>query len=82
MDKLTKAFTFRTIEARGDCVTSPLPYDQTIYARDALSKAIYERLFSWLVSKLNDSLQSTNSGRKTLMGILDIYGFEIFDSNR
>jgi myosin-1 len=58
-----------------------LTYDQTSYARDALAKAVYERLFSWLVHKLNDSLRPEYSGKKTLMGILDIYGFEIFESN-
>ncbi len=62
-------------------MTSPLTYDQTSYARDALAKAVYERLFSWLVHKLNDSLRPEYSGKKTLMGILDIYGFEIFESN-
>ena len=82
MEKLTKAFTFKTIEARGEFVTSPLAYDQSSYARDALSKAVYERLFSWLVQKLNHSLKSNYDGKKSVMGILDIYGFEIFESNR
>ena len=81
-EKLTKAFTHKTIEARGDFVTSPLTYDQTSYARDALAKAVYERLFNWLVRKLNDSLKPKYTGKKTLMGILDIYGFEIFENNR
>ena len=80
--KLDRAFTHRTIDARGDVVTSPLSREMAIYARDALAKAIYDRLFTWLVVRLNTSLQS-KQGRKTeVMGILDIYGFEIFDRNR
>lgn len=63
-------------------MTSPLTFEQSMYARDAFSKAVYERLFSWLVSKLNTSLLSNYDGKKTLMGILDIYGFEIFEANR
>jgi myosin-1 len=79
---LKLSFTNRTIEARGDYVTTPLTRDQAIYARDALAKAVYERLFSWLVNKLNSSLQcKDHKGGKTLMGLLDIYGFEIFERN-
>ncbi|KAK8726216.1 hypothetical protein OTU49_010428 [Cherax quadricarinatus] len=80
-DVLRKALTHRTIEARGDIVTSPLNPEQAVYARDALAKSVYERVFNWLVVRLNHSLESPESGRKTLLGILDIYGFEIFDKN-
>uniref|UniRef100_V5HVM9 Putative myosin class ii heavy chain n=1 Tax=Ixodes ricinus TaxID=34613 RepID=V5HVM9_IXORI len=81
---LRDALTNRTIEARGELVTTPLNRDQAIYARDALAKAIYERLFRWLVHKINVSLrpQATRpSERRTLMGLLDIYGFEVFKKN-
>lgn len=79
--ELLMALTHRTIEARGDVVTSPLNPEQAVYARDALAKSVYERVFNWLVKRLNKTLRSTESGRKTLLGILDIYGFEIFDKN-
>lgn len=75
--------THRTIDARGDVVTSPLNKDLSVYARDALSKAIYDRLFTWLVKRLNNSLQPKEEYHKnTVMGILDIYGFEVFGKNR
>lgn len=51
-----------------------------IYARDALAKAVYDRLFTWLVSRINTSLHP-ETNRNNVMGILDIYGFEIFDKN-
>lgn len=75
--------THRTIDARGDVVTSPLNRDLAIYARDALAKAVYDRLFSWLVRRINASLHSSRSHRNKnrVMGILDIYGFEIFQRN-
>ena len=80
--KLDRAFTHRTIDAKGDVVTSPLSRDMAIYARDALAKAVYDRLFTWLVKRLNTSLQPTQGQKKEVMGILDIYGFEIFEINR
>lgn len=81
--ELKAALTNRTIEARGDVVTSPLNRDTAIYARDALAKAIYDRLFTWLVKRINSSLHSNAMNRKKnqVMGILDIYGFEVFPKN-
>ena len=35
---------------------SPLTVDQAVYARDALAKAVYGRMFNWLVKELNSSL--------------------------
>lgn len=80
--QLRNAFTNRTIEARGDVVTSPLNRDLAIYARDALAKAVYDRLFTWLVSRINASLHADHIAKKNIvMGILDIYGFEVFKKN-
>lgn len=79
---LSAALTHRTIEARGELVTSPLNRESAIYARDALAKAVYDRLFTWLVGRINKSLHPENASRKNnVMGILDIYGFEIFQKN-
>ncbi|KAL4184475.1 hypothetical protein AMTRI_Chr10g225820 [Amborella trichopoda] len=49
-------------------------------SRDGLAKTIYSRLFDWLVDKINVSIgQDQNS--KSLIGVLDIYGFESFKTN-
>jgi len=49
-------------------------------SRDGLAKTIYSRLFDWLVDKINSSIgQDPNS--KSLIGVLDIYGFESFKTN-
>jgi myosin I len=83
VNALTKALLNKTIIARGDVVTTPLNRELAIYARDALAKAIYDRLFTWLVERLNRSLKPIEEVSKTkVMGILDIYGFEIFGKNR
>jgi myosin-1 len=57
------------------------------FAKDALAKAIYSRLFEWLVAHINRTLKTTvskNGGRfnkNKSIGILDIYGFEILHNN-
>ena len=44
----------------------------------ALAKSIYERLFLWMVIKINEMLD-TKQQRNYYIGVLDIAGFEIFD---
>ncbi|KAF9795843.1 hypothetical protein SFRURICE_003305 [Spodoptera frugiperda] len=80
--KLKEVLTSRTISARGDVVNTPLDLEQAQYARDALAKAIYDKHFSWLVSRLNASLAPKDKdSQSSVIGILDIYGFEIFPKN-
>uniref|UniRef100_A0A8C9VJN6 Myosin IH n=1 Tax=Scleropages formosus TaxID=113540 RepID=A0A8C9VJN6_SCLFO len=62
-------------------VLSPFSVDHAIYARDALTKALYDRTFTWLVNKINESLENKDSTKKTVIGLLDIYGFEVFYVN-
>ncbi|XP_062291121.1 unconventional myosin-Vb-like [Scomber scombrus] len=49
-------------------------------ARDALAKHIYAHMFDWIVEHINKSLQ-TSSKQHSFIGVLDIYGFETFESN-
>jgi myosin heavy subunit len=37
---------------------SALTKEQGLYVRDALAKGIYDRLFTWIVQKINESLTS------------------------
>uniref|UniRef100_H2YYW5 Myosin motor domain-containing protein n=1 Tax=Ciona savignyi TaxID=51511 RepID=H2YYW5_CIOSA len=46
----------------------------------ALSKGLFGRHFDWLVKLINQTL-STKLPRSFFIGVLDIAGFEIFDSN-
>ncbi|KAI3730239.1 hypothetical protein L1987_61408 [Smallanthus sonchifolius] len=50
------------------------------FSRDGLAKAIYSRLFDWLVDKINVSI-GQDADSKCLIGVLDIYGFESFKNN-
>ncbi|XP_023589424.1 unconventional myosin-Ih [Trichechus manatus latirostris] len=78
---LLDALTHRKIEAKTEEVICPLTLDLSVYARDAMAKAVYGRTFTWLVNKINSSLVNKDFTRKTVIGLLDIYGFEVFDKN-
>ncbi|KAM4698418.1 unconventional myosin-Ib isoform 3-T3 [Rhinophrynus dorsalis] len=78
---LERAFNFRTVEAKQEKVSTTLNVAQAYYARDALAKNMYSRLFSWLVNRINESIKAQSKVRKKVMGVLDIYGFEIFEEN-
>ncbi|PNJ73856.1 MYO1B isoform 7, partial [Pongo abelii] len=77
---LERAFSFRTVEAKQEKVSTTLNVAQAYYARDALAKNLYSRLFSWLVNRINESIKAQTKVRKKVMGVLDIYGFEIFEN--
>lgn len=51
---------------------------QVVYAVGALAKATYDRMFKWLVTRINKTLD-TKLARQFFIGVLDIAGFEIFD---
>ncbi|XP_057707924.1 unconventional myosin-Ib isoform X3 [Corythoichthys intestinalis] len=78
---LERAFSYRTVEAKVEKVSTTLNVAQAYYARDALAKNLYSRLFSWLVTRINESIKAQTKTRHKVMGVLDIYGFEIFEDN-
>ncbi|XP_023494791.2 unconventional myosin-Ig [Equus przewalskii] len=56
------------------------------YARDACAKAVYQRLFEWVVDRINGVMEPRGrdprrDGKDTVIGVLDIYGFEVFPVN-
>ncbi|KAJ5218083.1 Myosin-1 [Penicillium cinerascens] len=83
--QVNKALTNRMMETsrggrRGSVYEVPLNTVQASAVRDALSKAIYFNLFDWIVARVNQSLAARGSIANSI-GILDIYGFEIFEKN-
>lgn len=83
---LGEALTHKKLTAKGEEMISPLNFEQAMSARDALAKAVYGRTFTWLVQKINQSLavkeEIYQSGKSsTVIGLLDIYGFEVLQHN-
>ncbi|XP_055916560.1 unconventional myosin-Va isoform X1 [Eupeodes corollae] len=79
-DDLRKWLITRQIESYHENVLIPNNIAAAESAKDALAKHIYSKLFQYIVAVINKSL---NSGRKQscFIGVLDIYGFETFDTN-
>lgn len=71
----------RTVEAGNERVSTHLTTAQAYYAKDALCKAIYRRMFTWMIQRINDSIKVKKRGKRKVIGVLDIYGFEIFRNN-
>ncbi|XP_028276646.1 unconventional myosin-Ic isoform X2 [Parambassis ranga] len=82
---LGEALTHKKLTAKGEEMISPLNFEQAVSARDALAKAVYGRTFTWLVEKINHSLalkdEIYSSKDPSLIGLLDIYGFEVLQHN-
>ncbi|XP_043189559.1 myosin heavy chain, muscle-like isoform X30 [Amphibalanus amphitrite] len=68
------------IKVGNEFVTQGRNKDQVYYSVGALAKAMYDRMFKWLVKKVNLTLD-TKQKRHRFIGVLDIAGFEIFDFN-
>lgn len=83
---LTQALTNRSITAgAGKAITKALTEKEAAEACDALVKALYDRLFKWIVNRINENIQyrgeDTPEDSLTSIGVLDIYGFEILQFN-
>ncbi|XP_075300225.1 unconventional myosin-Vb-like [Opisthocomus hoazin] len=70
----------RKLVTAGETYLKPLSRQQALDSRDALAKHMYGQVFRWMVSRVNRALRSLESHR-TSIGILDIYGFEMFELN-
>lgn len=79
---LTNFLTIRQMQTQhgaraGTNYAVPLNRMQALATRDALAKSMYDRLFDWLIAKVNAALLTGKA--RCSIGVLDIYGFEVFD---
>ena len=92
---LQRALTKRTLQAGTELCELRKSVAEATASRDALAKAVYERLFDGLIAAINDGLaeggirgdrgrQATGSsggGGGGFIGLLDIFGNEVFEVN-
>uniref|UniRef100_A0A8C4LUY0 Myosin-7 n=1 Tax=Equus asinus TaxID=9793 RepID=A0A8C4LUY0_EQUAS len=77
---LLKGLCHPRVKVGNEYVTKGQNVQQVAYAKGALAKAVYERMFNWMVARINATLE-TKQPRQYFIGVLDIAGFEIFDFN-
>uniref|UniRef100_A0AAY5EH99 Myosin heavy chain 7 n=1 Tax=Electrophorus electricus TaxID=8005 RepID=A0AAY5EH99_ELEEL len=77
---LIKSLCHPRVKVGNEWVTKGQNVQQVYYAVGALSKSVYEKMFLWMVVRINQSLD-TKQPRQYFIGVLDIAGFEIFDFN-
>ncbi|KAJ7345657.1 hypothetical protein JRQ81_001607, partial [Phrynocephalus forsythii] len=84
-EELQEALTSHCVVTRGETIIRTNTVDKATDVRDAMSKALYGRLFSWIVNRINTLLQPDknicNAESGMNVGILDIFGFENFTRN-
>ncbi|NXM64868.1 MYH6 protein, partial [Illadopsis cleaveri] len=77
---LLKGLCHPRVKVGNEYVTKGQNVQQVYYSIGALAKAVYEKMFNWMVVRINNSLD-TKQPRQYFIGVLDIAGFEIFDFN-
>uniref|UniRef100_A0AAR2KAQ4 Myosin-9 n=1 Tax=Pygocentrus nattereri TaxID=42514 RepID=A0AAR2KAQ4_PYGNA len=77
----SRAILSPRIKVGRDYVQKAQTQEQAEFAVEALAKATYERMFRWLVARINKALDKTKRQGASFIGILDIAGFEIFELN-
>uniref|UniRef100_A0A8U7NVR6 Uncharacterized protein n=1 Tax=Corvus moneduloides TaxID=1196302 RepID=A0A8U7NVR6_CORMO len=77
---LLKALCYPRVKVGNEYVTKGQTVQQVNNSVGALAKAVYEKMFLWMVVRINQQLD-TKQPRQYFIGVLDIAGFEIFDFN-
>ena len=91
-EKLSKSLRFKTRVVGTQVFESTQKRDECLVFRDSLSKDLFNKLFNWLVKRLNYTVlpPEASSGKLDMnalltkyyhIGLLDIFGFEIFNFN-
>ncbi len=80
--ELREALVSEVHVTRGEEIRRDRNMVQSCDVRDALAKALYGRLFSWIVNQINHHIQPAEGVAACYsIGLLDIFGFENFERN-
>ncbi len=81
VEEFKRCLLFRKITSGGkrkSVVFAPYAPAAAMDNRDALAKEIYRRCFDWIVAKINYLMYSDHVVAHQMIGVIDIFGFEIF----
>jgi myosin-6 len=79
VERMKKALCYTTLVVGGQETSKGKGVKDADFGRDALAKAIYSKLFDWIVGRVNKCFPFDSS--HTFIGVLDIAGFEYFQVN-
>merc|ERR1712158_133207 len=78
---MIKAFCKPRIKVGTEWVTKGQTCDQAVGATGGIARAIFDRVFKWLIVKCNNTLLDPTMKKSNFCAVLDIAGFEIFEYN-
>ncbi|OAF70315.1 Myosin heavy chain 11 [Intoshia linei] len=79
--EMAKALLRPKLKVGHEYVVKSQTKEQAAYTTEAISKSLYEKMFKWIVIKINKTLDKSIRSSSSFIGILDISGFEIYKSN-
>merc|ERR1711892_447563 len=80
-NQFLKAFCKPKIKVGAEWVTKGQTCDQATSGCGGIARAVYDRVFKWLIEKCNDTLIDPTMKKNNFCAVLDIAGFEIFEYN-
>merc|ERR1712226_1450366 len=78
---MLKSFGKPKIKVGTEWVTKGQNIDQATNAVGGIARAIFDRIFKWLIIKCNETLMDRTMKKANFVAVLDIAGFEIFEYN-
>merc|ERR1719295_1092482 len=78
---MIKYFCKPRIKVGTEWVTKGQSCEQATGAVGGIARAIFDRIFKWLIIKCNDTLIDATLKKANFVAVLDIAGFEIFEYN-
>ena len=78
---MLKAFCKPKIKVGTEWVTKGQTVEQATNAVGGIARAVFDRLFKWLIIKCNDTLIDPTMKKANFSAVLDIAGFEMFEYN-
>ena len=75
---LIKCLTYRKLKTIGEIYDIKMSKEDCIKTRNSMSMKLYSNMFDYIVKIINKEL---NSNCNSFIGILDIFGFESFETN-